>query len=415
MARRVLKRPPVSRRDRPASGPSDFDVGVTVDLVRRYLLLGLRLGRHIDGFVDFYYGPAELAERVHGEEPAPPAALAAEARALAGSLDDLDDAQRERWFAEQLEGLTAVAERLDGSAMSYEEEVRRCFGIDLDPAAEDELAEAHRRLDELVPGAGLLGERYRAWRRDREVPPDVILPAAQALAAELRRRSDELFGLPEGESAAIELVANEPWAAFNYYLGGRRSRIAISTDVPIRAELLPDLVAHELYPGHHTQHALKEALLVDGRGRLEEAIAPVGTPQPLVDEGVAMNALEILGEDAEAACAQILAGFGAGYDVDLIRAVRLAEEPMWRIDDSAARMVHVEGRDLDEVRAYLQRWSLRPPDEVDKIIEFVTHPTWRAYVAVYETGRRLVKAWVGGDPARYRRLLTEQLPSADLH
>src|SRR5665647_1829697 len=39
-------------------------------IVERYLLLSLRLGRHIDGFVDFYYGPPELAQRVKGEESA---------------------------------------------------------------------------------------------------------------------------------------------------------------------------------------------------------------------------------------------------------------------------------------------------------------------------------------------------------
>jgi len=27
--------------------------------VERYLLLGLRLGRHVDGLVDAYYGPPE--------------------------------------------------------------------------------------------------------------------------------------------------------------------------------------------------------------------------------------------------------------------------------------------------------------------------------------------------------------------
>jgi hypothetical protein len=384
------------------------------DLVERYLLLALRLGRHIDGFVDFYYGPPELAARVTGEEPAAPGALADEARELAGSLGELGEPQRERWFAAQLEGLAAVAERLGGSSMPYEEEVRRCFGVDLDPASEDELAAAHRRLDELVPGTGDLGERYRAWRRARELPPDVVMPAAEALTAELRRRAEELFGLPEGEAAELELVANEPWAAFNYYLGGRRSRVAICTDIPVRSDFLAELVAHELYPGHHTQHALKEALLADGRGQLEETIAPVGTPISLVDEGVAMNGLEILGPDAEVACVQILAEFGAGYDLELVRAVREAEKPMWRIDDSAARMIHVEGRDLDEVRAYLRRWSLRPEDEVEKTIEFVTHPTWRSYVVVYETGRRLVEAWAGADPTRFRRLLTEQLTTADL-
>jgi len=33
---------------------------------------------------------------------------------------------------------------------------------------------------------------------------------------------------------------------------------------------------------------------------------------------------------------------------------------------------------------------------------------------VYETGRRLVEAWCGGGPARFRRLLTEQLTTTDL-
>ena len=337
-----------------------------------------------------------------------------EAGELAGLAGELGDVQRERWFAAQLQGLLTVAERLAGTPVSYEDEVRRCFGIDLHPAGEDELAAAHRSLDELVPGSGDLGERYRAWRREREMPPDVVLPAAQAIEAELRRRSGELFGLPEGEATVLELVANEPWAAFNYYLGGRRSRVAICTDIPVRSDFLAELVAHELYPGHHTEHATKEALLVDGRGHLEESIAPVGTPQSLMDEGLAMNGLDILGPEAEAACAEILAGLGCGYDLELVRAVREVEKPMWRIDDSAARMIHVEGRDLDEVRAYLERWSLRPADEVEKVIEFVTHPTWRAYVAVYETGRRLVEAWTGGEPARFRRLLSEQLTTADL-
>jgi len=34
------------------------------DPVSRYLELGLRVGRHLDRFVDAYYGPPDLAERV---------------------------------------------------------------------------------------------------------------------------------------------------------------------------------------------------------------------------------------------------------------------------------------------------------------------------------------------------------------
>ena len=39
------------------------------EVVERYLTLGLRLGRHVDGLVDSYYGPAELAEAVNAADP----------------------------------------------------------------------------------------------------------------------------------------------------------------------------------------------------------------------------------------------------------------------------------------------------------------------------------------------------------
>ncbi len=41
------------------------------DPVGRYLEVGLRLGRHLDGRVDAYYGPEALAERV-ADEPIRP-------------------------------------------------------------------------------------------------------------------------------------------------------------------------------------------------------------------------------------------------------------------------------------------------------------------------------------------------------
>jgi hypothetical protein len=384
------------------------------DVVEGYLLLGLRLGRHIDGFVDAYYGPPELAEEVEREELVAPAELAAEAHELAGSLGGLGDQQRQRWLAAQLEGLFVVAERLDGQPVSYVEEIRRCYGVEPDPPSEDELAEAHRRLGELLPGTGSVVERYRTGRRERELPRDALLPAVEAIQSELRSRTQARFGLPDGETVTAELVSNEPWAGFNYYLGGLRSRVVFNADVPLRPEMLPDYTAHEVYPGHHTEHAWKEALLVGGRDYLEESILLTGTPQSLISEGIAETALVALGEDAERACCDILAGLGAGYDLELVRAVREAEKPISRVSHRAALMLHEEGRDADEARAFALRWALRPEAEVDRMLEFVLTPVWRAYVVVYEVGERLVEAWTAGDPARYRRLLTEPLTTADL-
>jgi hypothetical protein len=44
----------------------------------------------------------------------------------------------------------------------------------------------------------------------------------------------------------------------------------------------------------------------------------------------------------------------------------------------------------------------------------VVDPTWRAYVINYSAGRELCHAWVGGDPARFARLLTEHVRVDDL-
>ena len=41
------------------------------EIALRYLLLGLRLGRHLPGLVDSYHGPAELSEAVDGEPLTP--------------------------------------------------------------------------------------------------------------------------------------------------------------------------------------------------------------------------------------------------------------------------------------------------------------------------------------------------------
>ena len=54
---------------------------------------------------------------------------------------------------------------------------------------------------------------------------------------------------------------------------------------------LPRLVAHESYPGHHTEHCRKEAGLVAGQDQAEQTIFLVNTPQCLMAEGLADLAL----------------------------------------------------------------------------------------------------------------------------
>ena len=47
-------------------------------------------------------------------------------------------------------------------------------------------------------------------------------------------------------------------------------------------------------------------------------------------------------------------------------------------------------------------------------MQFQTDPTWRAYIFCYLEGLRRCRAFTGGDPTRFERLITEQLLPADL-
>src|SRR5262249_19947831 len=175
------------------------------------------------------------------------------------------------------------------------------------------------------------------------------------------------------------------------------------------------LVAHETYPGHHAEHAWKETLLVDGDGYLEESIFLVGTPQALVSEGVAMLALDVaLGGDVDSVAQRVFADIGFDYDVWTSGAVRAFDDALGGLRVNAARKLHVDGCPRDEAIAYVERWGLKTREHASGLVDFVTHPTWRAYASCYTSGRELCGRFVTGDVQRFRRLLTEQFTTSDL-
>jgi hypothetical protein len=389
-------------------------------IVDRYLELGLRLGRHVEGFVDAYYGPAALAARVEAEPVLAPARLSADAAALVADLDagvdaETVDASRRRWLRAQVVGLRTSARKLAGEAIGYADEVEWCYGVRPTFRDEEAFAAAHRRLDEALPGTGAIRERVIAWREAQAIPVEKLEPALRSLADDFRERTQRLFGLPEGEHVHWELAHDQPWSGFNYYEGGLRSRVAINTDLPVLSTSIAHLVAHEAYPGHHTEHSRKEAGLVRQRGWAEETIFLVGTPQCLLAEGLADLALEVIaGERPEQVVAGHLRPLAIPYDPEVVAAVRVASESLDAVRANAAWLLHADGIAVDDVVAYVERWGLQPRARATKSVEFLTSATWRAYISCYVEGLPLCRAYVAGDPTRFATLLTEQLVPADL-
>jgi hypothetical protein len=382
---------------------------VTPSTAERYLRLGLRLGRHVEGIVDAYFGPPELRAAVDSEQLTEPRTLVADAEAL---LDELDDG----WLRDQVAGLRTYAGVLAGEPVSYADEVERCYGVR--PAYTDDavFAAAHERLEVLLPGDGPPAERYERWRDSIRVPGDRIERVVEAVIEEARARTRGLVELPEGEGITLEIVRDRPWLAFNYYLGDLQSRIAVNVDLPISALDLLQLAIHETYPGHHAERCCKEQLLVRDRGLLEETIVLVPAPQSLVSEGIAELAPDVLleGEGGAAFAGALREEAGVELDLDHALAVERAHEPCRRADVNAALMLHADGAREAEAQAHLERWALMSAERSAHMIRFMTEPTSRTYVITYSAGRELCRSFVAGDPRRFRRLLTEQVRVRDL-
>ena len=374
----------------------------------RYLLLGLQLGRHVDGLVDAYYGPPALRARADDGDPLSPDRLAADADAL---LADVGDS----WLGDQVAGLATYARVVAGERIRYSDEVERCYGVRPERTPESVYEAVHAQLDELLPGDGTLGERYLAWRKTQLVDGDRSVTILRELLPFLRERTRAIVELPEGETMELEPVDDEPWWAFNYYLGDLRSRVVLNTDVPTSAYDLIHLAAHEVYPGHHTEHAVKEARFVLNDTAIEEAIQLVPTPQAVLSEGIAETGEDVALDDAarEEAYAIIRVHVPAA-ELERAHAIARAREGLRDVGVNVALAIHEDGASKDEGREYVERWALQTPEQAEHSVSFLTDPTWRAYSITYSAGRDLCRAYVAGEPVRFRRLLTEHVRIGEL-
>jgi hypothetical protein len=386
---------------------------------REYARLSFAIERHVPGFIDAYLGPDEVRAALDPAGPAgapPPAALVTAARDLLARIPSLDAPEgRTGYLTKQVEAMLTTARQVAGEEFPYREEVRLLFDVEPVATPESIYDAAISDLDTLLPGDGPIAERMVAWRQSYTIPPETARRVVDAILPELRARTEEFVDLPEGEAIEIRMVQDQPWSGYNWYLGNGRSRIEVNTDLPIYAYRLTDLLAHEGYPGHHTEHALKERLYTE-QGLGEHALQLINTPECLISEGIATVAEKMLFAPDELVRFRrehVYPVAGISGDPEREVAIGAAQRILRSVPGNAALLLHEEGRDPEEVVAYLQHYALTTEAEARQRLRFLADPLWRAYIFTYHVGYELISGWLDQAPGerhrRFRTLLTDQV------
>jgi hypothetical protein len=404
-----------------------------------YVILALRIDQHFPGFVDSYFGPAELREQAAAGDRRDPSGLSpselalngVKGRSLAALAADVDtlldaiasadlDPQRCQFLTRQTVAMRTVIRRLRGEDLPLAEEAHLLFDVVPERVAEVEFDAALAEIDRLLPGSEPLLDRVAAWKKYFELPANRVMPAVDLVQAEVRRRTQALFELPPGEAVEVRLVRDKPWTGYNWYLGDYRSRVELNTDLPVLAYRLPDLLAHEGYPGHHTEHAIKEQRLYRDAGRIEHSILLLNAPECLISEGIATVALDVIFPEAELAtwlAAEFYPACGlAGVDVDQVLRLNRALQALAGVCGNAAFLLHEDGRPEDEVVEYLQHYGLRTEAEARQSFRFISHALFRSYIFTYFYGERLLRRLFTQDDmcTAFGRLLAEPVMPSDL-
>ncbi|MET9029408.1 DUF885 domain-containing protein [Nocardia sp. NPDC004168] len=385
-------------------------------LVTEYLRLGLAFDRLEEGFVDAYTGDPALRREVRNAPAPQPRELARRAAELRAAVPEAGFApERAEFLDVHLRALECSGRKFAGDDIGFIEEVRAYFDVDIAPGDVDDYRDAHRRMDEVLAGDGPLAERVAAHRKTDEIPPERLAVCVEAFSSALRELVRARYPLPDHEHVTYEVVGDKPWSGFNYYLGNYHSRVAINSDLKQHMAHLPQLIAHESYPGHHTEHCRKEAGLV-AAGQAEQTLFLVNTPQCLMAEGLADLALRsIVGPGWGKWAQEIYADLGLRFDGERAERLSNASADLLSVRQDAALLLHDRGRSHDEVAEFLQTWSLTTPERARQSLRFLSSPLWRAYISTYVEGYRLLGGWLdraadAEDRAdRFRRLLDEPL------
>ena len=177
-----------------------------------FLLLALRIDKHIDGYVDFYYGPEKLRQTVDCEPLTATNALLNDSNDLLKQLESQGfDKKRTRYIEKLLIAMKTSIEILTGAPISVKDQISRLYDVSLQPVNESKLYDLKEELHNAYGRSGSLEEQLRELRIQRKVSESDVFDLFKKALEIVKNRTNELSTspLPKNETIIIELVGKK--------------------------------------------------------------------------------------------------------------------------------------------------------------------------------------------------------------
>ncbi|MFW9896123.1 MAG: hypothetical protein ACFFD7_10000, partial [Candidatus Thorarchaeota archaeon] len=267
------------------------------NFAKGYINLGLRINKHINGFVEHYYGPLEFKNVIEIEAKKSPKKLLQDCKNLKDMLKDKSFEERRHKFLEKnLDAIYTILRRLNGEKIPYLELVENLFDFKPKLYKDEFFHDLSLKAESVYKGKGDLSTRMKEYTKKRKIPSNLIGNLFIKALEIARKQTEKLFPdlLPSYERVETVEVKAQSWNMYCWYLGNYVSRIEINVDRIHYWTNLLDCACHEVYPGHHMERLIREMLFYRDKDYFESSILLIYTPEIVISEGMGLLAERVI-------------------------------------------------------------------------------------------------------------------------
>ncbi len=390
-----------------------------------FLLLPLRIDKHNKGYVDFYIGPKKIRKIVDNEVLTSPNKLLTDCKALQkGLFKQGYDIKRERYIEKMLTAMRTSIEILIGIDIPFKEQFLRLYDVVLHPVNESELDNLKEEINTAYGGLGSLERRINDLKVQRTVPEGKVSELYKKALNITRERTKELFVdlLPQKERIVLELVKNNDkvkWSYYNWYLGNFRSRIVVNPNYNMYWTAFLSGAAHEGYPGHHTEFAIKEKVLYRELNQYEHSLLLIHSPKLILSEGIADLAINMLFSNREAVEISIreLCPDSSNEDsLEIMMAQNKVKGKLTLFWYNFAYHALIDKYKDEELMQYGTNFEIFSKETIKNQLKRISNPIYSKNAFMYNLGTNLIKHKYGELPSvkEFRYLLANPILPSDL-